>query len=88
VHCFLSRLLTQDAAFVLDDTGQNMDIADYNYAAFEASLQEFFDFAMNAPKVTTRAPSFPIEDLATGENIEMRDLWRSGAVIIEFGSFT
>jgi hypothetical protein len=60
----------------------------YNYSAFEASLPEFFDFAVNAPKVTTRAPSFPVEDLASGTTMEMRDLWSIGVVIIEFGSFT
>lgn len=60
----------------------------YNYAAFEASLQEFFDFAVNAPKVTMRASSFPLEDLATGQTVAMSELWTSGAAIIEFGSVT
>lgn len=60
----------------------------YNYRTFERSVQEFVDFAVKAPKVTMRAPSFPLEDLATGEVIEMAHLWRAGAVVIEFGSFT
>lgn len=31
----------------------------YNYSVFEAAPQEFADFAVRAPKVTMRAPSFP-----------------------------
>jgi hypothetical protein len=64
------------------------DSATYNYASFEASLEEFFDFAVHAPKVTMRAPSFPLEDLATGTSVEMAELWSRGAAVIEFGSFT
>lgn len=65
-----------------------MKAAGYNYATFEGSLQEFFDFAANAPKVTMRAPSFPLEDLSTGQSVEMSDLWSGGVAVIEFGSFT
>jgi hypothetical protein len=64
------------------------DVPVYNYPSFEASLDEFFDFAVNAPKVTMRAPSFPLEDLATGGTIEMKDLWSREVTVIEFGSFT
>ena len=46
---------------------------DYNYNTFELSLHEFNEFAVRAPKVTMRAPSFPLEDLATGESIAMKD---------------
>jgi hypothetical protein len=35
-----------------------------------------------------RAPSFRLEDLASGGNIEMKDLWKSQIVVMEFGSFT
>ena len=64
------------------------DVPVYNYPSFEASLHEFFDFAVKAPKVTMRAPSFPLEDLETGACIEMSELWSSGPAVIEFGSFT
>ena len=60
----------------------------YNYSEFVASSQEFNDFAVHAPKVTMRAPSFPLEDLASGRTIEMRQLWKSEIALIEFGSFT
>lgn len=60
----------------------------YNYPVFEGDSEEFLNFAMHAPKVTMRAPSFPLEDLATGETVEMKELWKSGITVIEFGSFT
>jgi hypothetical protein len=60
----------------------------YNYSVFEASPQEFNDFALYAPKVTMRAPSFPLEDLATGKSVQMSELWKSEIALIEFGSFT
>ena len=43
---------------------------------------------MYAPKVTMRAPSFPVEDLATGETVDMKEFWKKGVTVIEFGSFT
>ena len=62
-----------------------MSATDYNYDVLQ---QDFLDFAMHAPKVTMRAPSFALEELATGETIEMKDLWKKGVTVIEFGSFT
>ena len=61
---------------------------EYNYSEFVASPSEFLDFAVQAPKATMRAPSFPLEDLATGETVQMNELWASGVAVIEFGSFT
>lgn len=60
----------------------------YNYREFVASTEEFNDFAVHAPKVTMRAPSFPLEDLASGRAVEMSALWKSEIALIEFGSFT
>ncbi len=60
----------------------------YNYREFIASPGEFNDFAVHAPKATMRAPSFALEDLATGETVEMDALWKSEIALIEFGSFT
>jgi hypothetical protein len=65
-----------------------MSSRDYNYSEFVASTEEFDDFAVRAPKVTMRAPSFALEDLATGERVEMSALWKSEIALIEFGSFT
>jgi len=60
----------------------------YNYSVFDASPSEFAEFATHAPKVTMRAPSFLLEDLETGRKIQMKDLWKSDVVVMEFGSFT
>ena len=60
----------------------------YNYGEFVASPEEFNDFALHAPKATMRAPSFVLEDLATGKAVPMSELWRSEVALIEFGSFT
>jgi hypothetical protein len=60
----------------------------YNYSEFVVSKEEFADFALHAPKVTMRAPSFPLEDLATGNTVQMSELWASGVAVVEFGSFT
>ncbi len=65
-----------------------MDQEQYNYSEFVASPDEFLEFGERAPKATMRAPSFPVEDLATGDTVEMKDLWKSGVVVMEFGSFT
>jgi len=60
----------------------------YNYSAFAGSIDEFVDFAARSPKVTMRAPSFTLEDLTSGNPVEMKELWRAGVAVIEFGSFT
>lgn len=60
----------------------------YNYSWFGEVQEDFLDFALKAPKVTMRAPSFPLEDLSTGETVEMKTLWSKGVAVIEFGSFT
>ena len=65
-----------------------MSATDYNYDVFTGGQEDFLEFAMHAPKVTMRAPSFPVEELATGETVEMKNLWKSGVTVIEFGSFT
>lgn len=64
-----------------------MSGSEYNYAVFTGE-DDFTDFAENAPKATMRAPSFPLEELGTGETVEMKELWRRGITVIEFGSFT
>lgn len=65
-----------------------MDRAQYNYSEFAASPNEFLEFGEHAPKATMRAPSFSLEDLATGETVEMKDLWQTEVAVLEFGSFT
>ena len=65
-----------------------MNNAEYNYSEFVSSPNEFLEFAVHAPKESMRAPSFPLEDLATGATVHMKDLWSTGVTVMEFGSFT
>lgn len=61
----------------------------YNYSLFdlEEEMKPFADFG-SAPNAGTQAPSFQLEELATGDMISMKDLWKKNLVIVEFGSFT
>jgi hypothetical protein len=63
---------------------------DYNYAVFDLQREQPVIDAMAHSELHAggRAPSFPLVDLATGETVEMKELWRDGLVVIEFGSFT
>lgn len=63
---------------------------EYNYSVFEmAREQPVIDAFGEVPlHPGTRAPSFSLEVLDSGELVEMEKLWRDGMVIIEFGSFT
>lgn len=60
----------------------------YNYPAWEGDGDLFEVFAINTPKATMRAPSFFLEDLETGDQVELKELWKRGVTVIEFGSFT
>ena len=63
---------------------------DYNYSTFDIDREQpvIDAFSDNPIRVGTRAPSFSLEDLAGGEIVEMKELWRHGLAILEFGSFT
>ena len=61
---------------------------DYNYDTFVPDPEELVNFALHGPRATGRAPSFPLEDLETGETVQMEELWADGVAIMEFGSFT
>ena len=64
-------------------------MSDYNYTEFVMKREQpkFLAFPDNL-HVGERAPSFPLQDLAGGETVEMKSLWAKTPVIIEFGSFT
>ena len=63
---------------------------DYNYSVFvmEREAPVIQAFAENPIRPGTRAPSFALEDLDSGNTVEMKNLWRAGLVSIEFGSVT
>ena len=67
-----------------------MNPEEYNYSTFDLEREQpsFEKFAENPIRPGTRAPSFALEDLETGDTIEFKELWRHGLVVIEFGSFT
>jgi len=65
-----------------------MNVEDYNYSTLNPGSESFEDFASEAPQITSRAPSFPVENLATGETVQLKEIWRKGVTIVEFGSFT
>ena len=64
-------------------------MSDYNYATFnmKAEAPRFQGFPASL-HVGERAPDFPLEDLASGETVTIKDLWTDGPVVVEFGSFT
>lgn len=65
------------------------DQVPYNYEVFVLANEDpyFLEFK-NILHVGTRVESFPLEDLETGETVEMKSLWKDGPAILEFGSFT
>ncbi len=64
-------------------------MSEYNYDHFDmmAERPNFEHFSANL-HVGERAPDFPLEDLDTGETVNIKDLWSQGPVVVEFGSFT
>lgn len=64
-------------------------MSEYNYSSFDIRIEgkPFGPFRDNL-HVGDRAPDFPLEDLETGDTVQMKDLWAEGPVIMEFGSFT
>ncbi len=63
---------------------------DYNYTKFEMSDDEVskFEEFYKAPNAGTVAPDCELEDLASGETVHLKDLWRKDTVIMEFGSYS
>ena len=61
----------------------------YNYATFPLDLcaDEFEAFAAALP-VGSKAPGGTLVDAATGESVELSELWLRQPVMLEFGSFT
>lgn len=64
-------------------------MSDYNYAVFDmqAEAPNFQGFSAML-HVGERAPDLPLEDLESGETVNIKDLWTDGPVVVEFGSFT
>ena len=61
---------------------------EYNYAEFVKETKSFTAFTSHKSQVGELAQSFPLEDFESGETVEMKELWKDGLVIMEWGSFT
>ena len=62
-------------------------VALYNYEAFKGGESDFLAFRSKLP-IGSPAPDFPAVALDSGETVHLRDYWRDGDVVIEFGSLT
>ena len=58
----------------------------YNYATFEGT-DDFLAFRMALP-VGSAAPDAAAIDATTGQTVHLSDYWRTGDLLIEFGSLT
>ena len=62
------------------------EIEDYNYSVFVGS-EEFLAFRTLLP-VGSSAPDFEAHLLDTAHPVKLSEYWKSGDVLLEFGSFT
>lgn len=62
---------------------------DYNYAHFplDGDMQDFVRFPEVA-RVGTKAPDGVLVDARDHREIRLRELYRKGVTVLEFGSFT
>jgi hypothetical protein len=70
--------------------GGHMTTNGYNYAVFnlQAELGKFEEFENHPLHAGRRAPDFPVEDLETGQTMQLKELSSAGLLIVEFGSYT
>ena len=62
-----------------------IEIETYNYSDFVGS--DFLPFRTHLP-VGSSAPDFEAKLLENGEWVKLSEYWKSGDVLIEFGSLT
>lgn len=65
--------------------GEQTEVARYNYTEFVGS--DFLPFRTHLP-VGSSAPDFQAILLETGQTIRLRDYWKKGNLLVEFGSLT
>jgi len=64
-------------------------VTDYNYASFPIDMDGAdFEAFPRVLKAGDRAPDGELVDATTGDAIKLSSLWRSGPLVIEFGSIT
>lgn len=64
---------------------ERSEIESYNYSDFVGS--DFLPFRTHLP-VGSSAPDFQAVALETGSSVRLSDYWKSGDLLIEFGSLT
>jgi hypothetical protein len=65
------------------------DARPYNYASFPLDMDGAdFEAFPRFMQVGDRAPDGELVDAADGTTVKLSSLWRSGPLVIEFGSFT
>ena len=62
-------------------------VALYNYEAFMGGESDFMAFWSKLP-IGSPAPDFTAVALDSEERVQLRDYWKDGDVVIEFGSLT
>lgn len=65
--------------------GEQTEVVRYNYTEFVGS--DFLPFRTHLP-VGSSAPDFQAILLETGQTIRLRDYWKKGNLLVEFGSLT
>ncbi len=62
-------------------------VALYNYEAFMGGESDLLGFRSKLP-IGSPAPDFTAVALDNREKVQLRDYWKDGDVVIEFGSLT
>lgn len=61
----------------------------YNHPTFPLDLEEpLFEAFPGVLPPGERAPDGELVDLASGEKVRLRQIWKRGPVMVEFGSFS
>ncbi len=63
------------------------EVEQYNYLAFKGGESDFLGFRSQL-QVGSLAPDFTATALENGEWVQLKDYWKDGNLVIEFGSLT
>ena len=62
-------------------------IEQYNYSAFKGGESDFVGFRSQL-QVGSSAPDFTATVLENGKLVQLKDYWKDGNLVMEFGSLT
>ena len=63
------------------------EVEQYNYSAFKGGESDFLGFRSQL-QVGSSAPDFTATVLENGELVQLKDYWKAGNLVMEFGSLT